>query len=331
MIKVGRKRGEPKDELNNIATFGKTTHHHTLIILPLAIVSLLVSCEIVQQEYSYVETVSEPSLFGGSYSSKEKEPAIIKEKNDTLAYLAAYQKFVISQKVFRDMSETYGAKHLSVPKSFALFNSKGENLAYIEFPSKVASEIEIYERVFSIDNSLERIKQESEAEKKAQLKVDSAAVASLLPFFNVKKDEFDPRAPVWYVPKNAPKYVNRNGIYCYFETENDIPQNFRIKIQYYAEDWLFIRKVQFSIDGNPYEFIPTSPERDHDNGYIREWIDEQVSLGDVEIIKALANAKTAKMKLIGSKYHNIKTITPQQILDIKRAVDLYEAKGGQLK
>lgn len=289
----------------------------------------VISCENVQ-EYSYVETVLEPSVYGSSVFKKEKDPVIIKAKNDTLAYIEAYNKFSISQKVYQDMSSVYGASLLSSPLSFALLNSEGTDVSDVYFVTKSSQEQEIHNRIFAMENTLERIQRESDEKERASLKIDSAAVKQLVPFFNVKKDEFDPRAPVWYVPKSAPKYVNRNGIYCYFETENGIPKNFRIKIQYYAEDWLFIRKVQFSIDGNPYEFIPASPERDHGNGYIWEWIDEQVSSGDVEIIKALANAKTAKMKLIGSQYHNIKVISTQQILDIKRAVELYEAMGGKL-
>lgn len=35
------------------------------------------------------------------------------------------------------------------------------------------------------------------------------------------------------------------------------------------------------------------------------------------------------MKFIGRQYYDIKTISQQQILDIKRALDLYRAMGGK--
>ena len=40
-----------------------------------------------------------------------------------------------------------------------------------------------------------------------------------------------------------------------------MPSNLRFRIQYYADDWLF-NKVQFSIDGKAYEYIPSDTERD---------------------------------------------------------------------
>lgn len=78
----------------------------------------VISCESLH-EYSYVETVLEPSIYGGSIFEKKKDPVVIKAKNDTLAYLEAYNKFTISQKVYRDMSESYGASLFIIcPKEF---------------------------------------------------------------------------------------------------------------------------------------------------------------------------------------------------------------------
>ena len=54
------------------------------------------------------------------------------------------------------------------------------------------------------------------------------------------------------------------------------------------------------------------------------------SNNDIELIKALSNAKTAKIKFIGRQYHDIKTISQKQIKGIKDAVNLYLAMGGSL-
>lgn len=159
-------------------------------------------------------------------------------------------------------------------------------------------------------------------------KVDSIKIKELLPFFDVKKDEFDPKGAIWYIPKSAPKYANRNGIFCYFMVQNGKPGPLRFKIQYYADNWLFIRTVQFSIDNSAYEFTPMSTERDNDGGMIWEWFDEALSNADHDLIHALSKANSARMKLIGSQYFDIKTITKNQITDIKRALDLYLAMGG---
>ena len=228
------------------------------------------------------------------------------------------------------MKASWGGDLLSIPDSFALYDETGNEISDITFITKAIKEQEIEDKVYGLENSLQKIADKHRAEKKASLVRDSTVIKKMKPYFNIKKDEFDPKAPVWYIPKNAPQYIDMNGIYCYFETEDDIPKNFRLKIQYYADDWLFIKKVQFSIDGNPYEHIPYNTERDHDGGYIWEWCDNQVKGSDIEIINALANAKEAKMKLIGNQYYKIQHITQQQLLDIKRSVELYEALGGTL-
>lgn len=160
--------------------------------------------------------------------------------------------------------------------------------------------------------------------------IDSAKIKELEPFFYAKKDEFDPNGLVWYKPKSAPKYTNRNGIYCYFQSNKGMPSNLRLRLQYYADDWLFFKKVQFSIDGKAYEYIPMDTETDSGNGgKIWEWFDESMGKSNTELLDALANAKSAKMKLIGDQYYDIKTINSTQIRDIKRTLDLYKAMGGE--
>lgn len=299
---------------------------YKLLVFLLAVV--LTSCD---KKYTYIEVVLEKGIFSG-VDEKEKEEKIIKAKNDTLAYLDAYQKFCISMKVNKDMQETYGETY-STPFEFKLLNDKGENIANSTFfVTKAEEEKKIEERIFSRSNSLKESLERTEKEKTEDfhktVKIDSAKVKELEKLFTLKKDEFSNNNKVWYKPKSAPQYTNRNGIYCYFQTENGIPSNLRLRIQYYADDWLFFSRVQFSIDDKAYEYIPRKVETDHGSGNIWEWFDEGLTSSDKELIYALANAKSAKMKFIGRQYHNIKTISNKQILDIKRTLELYNALGG---
>jgi len=298
----------------------------TFLVLLLAI--LLISCD---KKYTYVEVVLEKGYFGG-VDKKEKEPKIIKAKNDTLAYLEAFTTFCISIKVNRDMVEALGETY-STPLEFKLLNNKGENIVHSTFfVTKDEKEKKIEERYFSMSNdiqaSVDNIKKEKIKEFNRTVKVDSAKVKELDRFFKQKKDEFSNNNLVWYIPKSAPQYVNRNGIYCYFQTENGIPSNLRLKVQYYANDWLFFNKILFSIDDKAYEYLPWKVETDHGGGNIWEWFDEELTPSDKELIYALANAKNAKMKFIGRQYHNIKTISQEQIKCIKQTLELYNALGG---
>jgi len=181
-----------------------------------------------------------------------------------------------------------------------------------------------------IQESVDRNKKEKIDNFNKTAKVDSVKVKELTKYFRINSDEFSNDNKKWYEPKTAPQYTNRNGIYCYFQTENGIPSNLRFRVQYYAEDWLFFSRVQFSIDGKAYEFVPNDTETDSGNGgYIWEWFDQGLTTSDKNLIYALANGKSAKMKFIGRQYHNIKTITQEQIKSIKQTIDLYNALGGQ--
>ncbi len=292
----------------------------------------MVSCQ-QSKKYEYVEIETRESIFGVT-ERYEKEGEIIRAKTDSIAYLEAYQKFCISEKVSKDMEESYGS-FPTKPTDFKLLDDQGDNIALsIKFDKMDSLKMSVRSRIFEMKNSLKESAdsyREKEIEDlKKSVKIDSAKIKELEAYFNIKKDEFDPDELVWYRPKSAPKYTNQNGIYCYFQSNNGIPSNLRLRLQYYADNWLFFNKVQFSIDGKAYEFIPMNTETDSGNGgLIWEWFDEYMGKSNTRLLDALANAKSAKMKLIGRQYHDIKTISSTEIKDIKRTLDLYEAMGGE--
>jgi len=300
------------------------------LLLVLLIITIT-SCE-QSKKYKYVEIGQKESLFGGT-ERDEKDAVIIRSKNDSIAYLDAYQKFCISEKVSQDMKEALGSAS-TTPTDFKLIDEQGNNVALLINFDKIDSlKNSVRNRIFEMKNSLKETvdnSKEKEIENfKKSVKIDSAKIKELNRYFNSKTDEFDPNALVWHKPKSAPKYTNRNGIYCYFQSNNGMPSNLRLRMQYHADDWLFIQKVQFSIDGKAFEFIPRDTETDSGNGgRIWEWFDEGMGKSNTELLNALANAKSAKMKLIGRQYYKVKTITNNQIRDIKRSLDLYKAMGG---
>lgn len=240
--------------------------------------TFLTSCD---KSYKYVEKVSEESILGGT-DIKEKDEETIKAKDDSTAYLEAFKKFCISVKVNKDMAQSMG-KTYSTPLSFKLLNDKGIDITNTTlFANRTQREKEIEEQIFSMKNSIQDAvdnnKKEKTEEFKQTAKIDSAKIKELKQFFRVRKDEFSTTGKTWYEPKSAPSYTNRNGLYCYFQTENDMPSNLRFRMQYYSDDWLFFSKVQFSIDGKAYEYVPMDTETDSgDGGHIWEWFDESVS------------------------------------------------------
>jgi hypothetical protein len=290
----------------------------------------LYSCK---KNYNYVEIVEEKGLLGGASKIKEKEPKLILAENDSIAYLKAFKAFCISMKVNKDMAETMGNTY-SKPIRFKLMNDKNEDIALlISMIDKAKREEEIKSKIFSLPNdikeSVDKGKQESSENTKKPTAVDSAKVKSLEKYFRIKGDEFSNDNKKWYTPTSSPKYTNMNGIYCYFQTQNGVPSNLRFRVQYHSDEWLFFSRVQFSIDGKAFEYIPSDVETDSGNGgRIWEWFDESLTSSDKELIEALSNAKTAKMKLIGKQYYDIKTISTEQLNSIKRTLEMYNALGG---
>jgi hypothetical protein len=288
------------------------------IIVFIVSLLLLVSCS---KKYEYVEEVIEKSALNGT-TKRDKKPEIIRADSDTMAYINAFTSFCISLKVTQQLIDDGMGEHVSVPVGFKLYNEKGIDISNITFAYKDKMEKDIYSSVFKTNT------EEDTDNLNSTPQVDSTKINELLQYFNVTKDEFDPNGLTWYKPKSAPKYTNRNGIYLYYSTSKDGINPLRFRVQYYAEDWLFFKKIQFSIDSSAYEYVPRNTETDNGAGYIWEWFDEALNTSDKELINALANAKSAKMKFIGRQYYDIINISKEQITDIKRTIELYKAMGG---
>lgn len=290
------------------------------LLLSLLFVYTFISCE---KKYSYIEIIKEPELIGNGYDIKEKDLEVIKAKDDTTAYLKAYSKFCIAVKASMLVSEKVSV-NFSIPIDFKIIDENGSDITNIKFATKEAKEMEIYQSIAQLGKTSDK---PSEIKDK-NIVIDSAKVNELIPYFKIEKDEFSTYGKILYEPKSAPKYTSENAIYCYFVTNDSGIGPLRLRIQYYADDWLFFSKVQFSINDKAFEYIPSNTKRDHGGGYIWEWSDEPISNRDKDIIRALSQAKGCKMKLIGDKYYDIKNISPNQCLSIKRTLELYKALGG---
>lgn len=169
----------------------------------------------------------------------------------------------------------------------------------------------------------------------ATAKLNNEVIEKCSNLFNVKKDEFSDYT--WVTPKNAPKYRNENGVYCYFATEDGkATPIFRFVYQYYADDWLFIRYMIFNIDG---ENITIMPDMKTDCGYggtIWEWCDEPVRYNNisginVDFIKKIVDATSVKVKMVGSEYYDTRTLSAAQIKYIKCTYAYYLALGGRFE
>lgn len=179
-------------------------------------------------------------------------------------------------------------------------------------------------------DSLSEVSKETSTQNLAKPKINTDSVVKVFrPDFIFKKDEFE--NITWVEPKNKPNYTNVNKIFCYFQLNDENASNFRLRIQYTADDWLFINKITFNIDGDRnIIYIPQKMERDN-NSTIWEWCDDQIGNKYEFLISAIANAKKVRVKYDGQQYYNTRTLSSTEIKYIKKTYDFYLALGGEFE
>lgn len=155
--------------------------------------------------------------------------------------------------------------------------------------------------------------------------VDSVKINELCGFYNYKTSEFDEPGLTWVSPKDIHTISERNGVTCYFQLKDKIACNFRLKINYLSDDWLFIKAYKFSIDGKVYTLVTDDVKRNAIDGHICEFSDLECVDGDLQ--EALSKANKIKLAYEGDK-RAVLEVSPEEIETIKRTCALFKAHGG---
>ncbi len=151
---------------------------------------------------------------------------------------------------------------------------------------------------------------------------------SALAQMRIVKDDFN--GITWYHDKSTPKYRNANAFELYFGTKKGSNTTLRFVIQYYGEDWLFIEKFLFNVDGYTYEIDPSYGDIESDNdSKVWEWFDTKPNKGEVDLIKRIIKSKKAVMRIEGSKYYKDVTISSSQKKALGRILIVYAGLGGK--
>jgi hypothetical protein len=112
--------------------------------LSIVFVFALLSCN-QQKEYKYVEQIIESDPFWGT-SKKEKEAEVIYASSDTMAYIEAYDKYILSQTAQERARRELAKKGLDLGGcstntiGFKLYNPDGKNISYISFATQAEQE-----------------------------------------------------------------------------------------------------------------------------------------------------------------------------------------------
>jgi hypothetical protein len=178
----------------------------------------------------------------------------------------------------------------------------------------------------------ERIENEKAEKKRIELeqKAERDRLANATKKLKTKYDDI--RNITWYYDKSTPTYTNYNSFHLYMGKEKSGRPWLRFRIQYTADDWLFIESYIIKTDNGSHR-IDTKygeVEKDNDSGDIWEWYDVPLNNETYGIIKDVINSKTVKLRYNGKQYYNDRTITATEKQGLKNILDAYEALGGQL-
>lgn len=171
-----------------------------------------------------------------------------------------------------------------------------------------------------------------EAEKEKERLEKEKRLASATQKMRKKLDEFS--GTTWYRDKTSPIYTDVNGFFLYFGKENEGKPWLRMRIQYTADDWLFIKSYKIKVDDKTYTISENrygEIEKDNGGGEIWEWLDRNVSQSEMEMLYAMANGKDVVIRHVGRQYHNDRKLTSKEKKAILNVIDAYHALGGTLK
>ncbi len=125
---------------------------------------------------------------------------------------------------------------------------------------------------------------------------------------------------VKYQPKSAPSVIEKNSIYLYFEVPTGgRPGPMCIRVQYYADDRLDTKAVEFQINGEKYLLTPKKLDTRKNGIFVSEWFDMTLD-GDYEsLVEAMGYANYVRVKFIGKSVNHIKDLTREQVADLRKA------------
>lgn len=178
-----------------------------------------------------------------------------------------------------------------------------------------------------------RIEREKKAENErlAKEKAERDRIANATKKMRTKKD--DVRGITWYYDKSTPQYTNYNSFHVYMGKREDGVPWLRFRIQYAADDWLFIQSYIIKTDNDTYTINTSYGEVETDNGYggIWEWYEVAMDNKLYNIVKDVIKSQKVTLRHNGKQYYKDRTISAKEKQGLQNVLDAYEALGGTFK
>jgi hypothetical protein len=173
---------------------------------------------------------------------------------------------------------------------------------------------------------LERIDEAERISKAAAAAAQKRRAKAAVARMRKKIDEVE--GTTWYYDPSTPRYTNYDSFHIYIGSEQDSAPWLRLRIQYVADDWLFVNSFIVVADGQRFDKPLAKFERDNGGGEIWEWYDESTSPDDLKMIETVANSKKATLRLVGDKYRHDRTISATEKAALKSVLAAFHALRG---
>lgn len=206
---------------------------------------------------------------------------------------------------------------------------------------KLADEDQRNVNVDLFNNIIEKYPQSAEADSSKmyldsieiyKIKADKIKDEKLLNVIKPLRVEYDKfEEYTWYYDKSTPNYSNKNYMYLYVglsggEGDYSGTPNLRVKIQYTADDWLFIKKYTILTDDEKYTLVPANEELKSDvfgGGKIYENFDQKVNSYNLSMYEDIAKSEEVEIKFDGNQYYDTRKLTEKEKSGIQKVLDFY--------
>ena len=131
----------------------------------------------------------------------------------------------------------------------------------------------------------------------------------------------------WYRDKATPGVPLRTIAYLYMGEQNGSSW-LRLKVQYWANTWLFVDRALIVVDGEKRGELSGPWKRDNGSGSIWEWLDLAVNGQNSGVVKAMAGAKAVTIRFYGDRGYIDHKMSAADLKALSNMVKAYEALGG---
>lgn len=140
---------------------------------------------------------------------------------------------------------------------------------------------------------------------------------------DVSHDDFE--GITWYRDANAVGTYKTRLITEFAEKKSN-NRWLRMKIRYYANDWLFIHSYIVKADEHKFTFNNRNFNRDNGSGSIWEWETVKAGKKEIEMLKAVATSDKTVIRFYGRQYYSDHTVSVEEKDGIKRILSAYYEK-----